>query len=156
MSNTPRWYFILTIGLIFGTGESDGVLRIFDLTSQKNVITFDAHENGVNSISFSENGFYLASSGNNDNIVKLWDLRGPKLVRQIHLAENKEVRSIKFDKTGQYLAIAGSGISVVNIKTASIVAEFTNHTDIVTDVAFGKNIEYMASTSLDRNLNVYN
>ena len=108
--------YIINIGLIFGTGESDGILRIFDIASQKNVSSFDAHKNGINSISFSENGFFLASSGIKDNIVKLWDLRGPKLFKQIHLAENKEVRSIQFDHTGQYLAIGGSNISIVNIK----------------------------------------
>ena len=146
---------LYNIGLIFGTGESDGILRIWDLSTQKNVFNFDAHQKGINSISFSENGYFLASSGIRDNIVKIWDLRGPKLFKNIELSENKEVRKVKFDRSGQILGIAGTSISILNIKSMNIT-EFTDHTDIVTDIDFGKDCRYFASTSMDRNLNIYN
>ena len=36
------------------------------------------------------------------------------------------------------------------------ITEFNDHNDIVTDIAFSKDLRYFASTSMDRNLNIYN
>jgi pre-mRNA-processing factor 19 len=61
-------------GLILGAGSLDEVVRIFDVKQQKNVATFKGHNGAVTGLSFSENGFYLAS-GDSAGAVKLWDLR---------------------------------------------------------------------------------
>jgi pre-mRNA-processing factor 19 len=48
-------------GLILGTGKADGVVAIWDVKTQQNVVTFSGHSDSVSSISFSENGYYLAT-----------------------------------------------------------------------------------------------
>jgi pre-mRNA-processing factor 19 len=142
-------------GRIFGCGENNGILSIHDLIDQKNIFNFEAHAN-VNSIAFSENGYFLASSGVKESEIKIWDLRKTKLYKKIVLPSNKEARSITFDHSGQYLAIAGSSIWIYSMKDFKLITEFTNHTDIVTDVKFDKGLRYFATTSMDRNLNIYN
>ncbi len=49
-------------GLILGTGTDDRMVRIWELKAQKNVATFSDLTGPVRSISFSENGYYLATA----------------------------------------------------------------------------------------------
>jgi pre-mRNA-processing factor 19 len=128
---------------------------MWDLTTQNVVATFEAHKNEINGLSFSENGVYFASSSFKDNVVNLWDLRKSQTFKKIELPENFEIRSLKFDQSGTFLGIVGSSTIIYNMKTWSILAEFNENTDIVTDIKFGKNCNYFATTSLDRNLKVF-
>ena len=50
----------------------DAMIRVFD--KSKVVHSFEAHEQSVMSVSFTENPFELFSCGQ-DGAVKLWDIR---------------------------------------------------------------------------------
>ncbi|GAB4816362.1 hypothetical protein N2152v2_003408 [Parachlorella kessleri] len=66
-------------GLILCTGMEDATVRIWETRTQKNVAKFDGHEGRINGISFSENGYYMATAATDG--VKLWDLRKLKNFR---------------------------------------------------------------------------
>ncbi len=51
----------------------DKLVRIWELRAQKNVATFEGHNGPVVGLSFSENGYHLATVAADG--VKLWDLR---------------------------------------------------------------------------------
>lgn len=57
-----------------------GFLKIWDVREQQAALTFDAHQGGVNCLCFSENGYMLASAGE-DGTAKVWDLRKQKCVK---------------------------------------------------------------------------
>lgn len=67
------------------------------------------HSGGITSISFSENGYYLATAAD-DACVKLWDLRKLKNFKTLQLDEGYQIRDLCFDQSGTYLAVAGSDI----------------------------------------------
>lgn len=84
-------------------------MKIWDLKEQSNVANFPGHSGPITAISFSENGYYLATAAE-DSCVKLWDLRKLKNFKTLQLEEAYEVKDICFDQSGTYLAVAGTDV----------------------------------------------
>lgn len=141
-------------GLIFGTGADDSRVKIWDLKEQSNVANFPGHTGSISAISFSENGYYLATAAY-DACVKLWDLRKLKNFKTIQLDDGYEVKDLCFDQSGTYLAIAGTDVRIYQCKQWQELQVFSDHTALATGVRFGKNAQYLASTSMDRTLKLY-
>ncbi|KAF8766950.1 Pre-mRNA-processing factor 19 like protein [Argiope bruennichi] len=141
-------------GLIFGTGTSDSVIKIWDLKERANVANFPGHSGPISAIAFSENGYYLATSAD-DSVVKLWDLRKLKNFKTLTLDEAYEVKSLSFDQSGTYLAVAGSDIRIYLCKQWDNLKTFTDHTALATGVRFGQHAHFVASVSMDRTLKIY-
>ncbi|KAB2067648.1 hypothetical protein ES319_A09G242400v1 [Gossypium barbadense] len=136
-------------GLILGTGTTGATVRIWDVKSRGNV-----------AISFSENGYFLATAAHDG--VKLWDLRKLKNFRSFELYDqDTPTNSVDFDHSGSYLAIAGSDIRVYQV--GSVKAEWNciktlpdlSGTGKATCVKFGPDAKYLAVGSMDRNLRIF-
>ncbi|XP_072963457.1 pre-mRNA-processing factor 19 isoform X2 [Typha angustifolia] len=147
-------------GLILGTGTSEALVRIWDVKSQSNVAKFDGHIGPVTAVSFSENGYFLATAALDG--VKLWDLRKLRNFRSFAPYDsNTPTNSVEFDFSGSYLAISGSDIrvyQVANVKLEwNLIKTFPDlsGTGKVTSVKFGADAKYMAVGSMDRNLRIF-
>ncbi|KAH0930242.1 hypothetical protein HID58_015969 [Brassica napus] len=143
-------------GLILGTGTSQSVVKIWDVKSQANVAKFDGHTGEVTSISFSENGYFLATAA--EDGVRLWDLRK---LRNFKSFLSADANSVEFDPSGSYLGVAASDIRLY--QTASVKAEWNliktlpdlSGTGKATCVKFGPDAQYVAVGSMDRNLRIF-
>lgn len=142
-------------GLIFGIGTENSQVKIWDLKEQSNVANFPGHTGPISAISFSENGYYLATAAADDGCVKLWDLRKLKNFKTIQLGDGYEIQDLCFDQSGTYLTIAGTDIRIFLCKQWQELKTFNDHTAMATGVRFGKNAQYLASTSMDRTLKLY-
>ncbi len=89
-------------GLILATGTKDNLVRIWDIKAQENVASFEGHSAPVEGLSFSENGYHLATAGGDS--VKLWDLR--KLTNFHNIPLSGDVNSVSFDVSGHYLIVS--------------------------------------------------
>ncbi|KAF5181952.1 Pre-mrna-processing factor 19-like protein [Thalictrum thalictroides] len=147
-------------GLILGTGTTDALVRIWDVKSQANVAKFDGHIGPVTAISFSENGYFLASAAHDG--VKLWDLRKLRNFQTFAPYDSDTpTNSVEFDHSGSYLAMAGSDVrvyQVANVKSQwNCIKTFPDlsGTGKATCVKFGPDAKYMAVGSMDRNLRIF-
>ena len=100
---------------------------IFLFFQQKNVADFESHSGSISALSFSENGYYLATAAD-DNCVRLWDLRKLKNFKTLNLDEGYEVRDLCFDNSGTYLAVAGTDVRVYQCKQWQDLKIFNDHT----------------------------
>ena len=148
-------------GLILGTATTDKLVRVWDVKTQQNVVTFVASDGPLSSIAFSENGFSLVTAGPGG--FKTWDLR--KVAKmgaqaqpvQVLKAINGEANQATYDYSGQYLACAGSkGIVVYETKSYKPVLSLEDcHGNSVAGVSFGPDARYLASCSKDRTLKFF-
>lgn len=147
-------------GLILGMGTAESLVRIWDVKSQANVAQFEGHAGPVTDISFSENGYFLATAAHDG--VKLWDLRKLKNFRSFTpYDKDTPTNAVEFDFSGNYLAIAGSDIRIyqaagvkqdwITIKTLPDLSG----TGKVTSARFGPNANYLAVGTGDRNLRIF-
>lgn len=152
-------------GIIVGCGTSDSYIQIWNLRDKNNVATFPGHTGPINVLKFSENGYYLATAA--EDGIRLWDLRKEKEFKTFEFDRNYKVNQVSFDYSGVYMAIAGDDIRVYETKKWENLRVFTDHKSVkdhtgardepvvVTDVKFGRNAEYLASTGMDRTLKIY-
>lgn len=141
-------------GIILGCGTVDSVVRIFDVQSQKNAANFRGHTGKVTALSFSENGYYLAT-GDEKGVVKLWDLRKLQNFHTIPFKSADPIGALEFDQSGSYLAVTGQDVTVYTCKQWETVKTWTDHTKDVTAFKFGKNASWFATASKDRSVKVF-
>ena len=120
-------------GLICATAM-EKVVRVWELKSQTNAANFEGHEAAISCLSFSENGYYLAT-GAADSTVRLWDLRKLKTFQT--LACPGPVHSVSFDNSGQALVTGSSNaLGIYETKSWESLAAFEPGS-AVTSVAIG-------------------
>lgn len=141
-------------GLIFATGTSDSLIKVWDLKEKSNVANFPGHTGQISAISFSENGYYLATAAD-DSTIKLWDLRKLKNFKNIILEEGYQVKHLSFDQSGSYLGVAGTDVKVYVSKQWELIKIFADHTALATGMCFGEKAQFILSSGLDRTLKVY-
>ena len=96
-------------GTLWAGGGGDAKVRVFDVRSQQAAATLGSAEapaEAIHALSFSENGYYLASSA--ASVVQLWDLRKLKSFRA--LEHDAGPLGVAFDPSGAYLGAVGGGV----------------------------------------------
>eukprot|EP00917_Polyrhabdina_sp_WS-2016_P022283 GHVP01048360.1.p1 GENE.GHVP01048360.1~~GHVP01048360.1.p1 ORF type:complete len:502 (+),score=84.12 GHVP01048360.1:44-1549(+) len=149
-------------GRITGGASSSGMIDVWDFRKPTKALTgsLKAHTGGATALSFSENGFYLATTGH-DGILKLWDLRKSLCFDEIDMKDHKHAEGlIHFDHSGLYFgAITGNNNVVVRtfedkIRTKEAFT-ISGHSEPITDFAFGAGMDFVVSCSLDRKLQIW-
>lgn len=146
-------------GLILCTGTADAAVRIWETRTQKNVAKFDGHEGRINGITFSENGYYMATCAADG--VKLWDLRKLRNFKSLAPYGAGEgaaaTAAVAFDHSGLYLGVGGADARVYGVKQDwSVVQEFTDVPKKgVHSLRFGADARTLLVGAADHNLRVF-
>ncbi|TVU35274.1 hypothetical protein EJB05_17158, partial [Eragrostis curvula] len=145
-------------GLILGTGTSASVVKIWDVKTQSSVGKLKGHVGPVTAMSFSENGYLLATASLGG--VRVWDVRKLRYLWTISpYFADIPTNAVEFDLSGRYLAIGGSDISVYNVDKDPL--DFIkklpdlSRKGKVTSLKFGVDAKYIAVGSMDHKLRIF-
>lgn len=145
-------------GGMVGVGSSDSCIRIFQILTGECVATFNATENGgggaIASLSFSENGYILASATATGAKVQLWDLRKLTNLHTIELPTANTITAVRFDRSAQFLAVVGTDLRVFLNKTWEELVVVEENAAELTGVAWGVEGKEIVMTGLDRTVRV--
>ena len=143
-------------GKLLATGDSDGVVRLCEGSSGKEILTCKGHTNVVESVAFSPDGEILAS-GSYDKTIKLWDVKSGECLKVLH-GHTESVMFVTFNPDGNILASGGfdGTIRLWDIRTGECLQILQDHTKVVFSVAFHPAGEMLASGSGDETLRLWN
>lgn len=146
-------------GRIFATGTqgAKNSVLVWDISERQQVHEFEGHTDGVTSISFSDNGYFMASSSK-DGSVRIWDLRKLKCRETIPLVEGAAVNSVQFDGSGTYLAAsAGNDVKIFTTgRQWNLMTTLEGHDAPISCLRFGENAKKVYSSSMDGKILRYN
>lgn len=106
------------------TGDSDGIVNIYNLASGEVVQTLDGHTGLISGISFSPDGTLIATSSY-DGTVRLWLTENGRQLGEFHGHEGR-VHDVSFSPDGLTLASAGTDATVRlwDISSGKIIKTF--------------------------------
>jgi WD40 repeat protein len=123
-------------GKWLATGETNGVIQLWDLTSGKAVRTLSGHEAAITSLKFSPDNAKLCS-GSVDKSIRVWTLAEGSLFAQTNTVA--EVNAVTWVHRDTQLAVAGSDhiIRILQLPEAAsgaltLVKELKGHEGAVT------------------------
>ena len=137
-------------GVILGMGTKDSTVKLWDAKDARKLLQLDGHRHEITGLSFSENGYYLATSAKDG--VKVWDLRKSKIVHDI---ECTDAHSVAFDHSGSYLAVGGRVAQIYQVKGKWDMLKEFSVPKSARAVAFGGDARSLAVGSTDHNLRIF-
>ena len=142
-------------GKILAAGDSSGEIRLWRVSDNQPLNTFQGHTNWVTTLDFSPDDKLLAS-GSSDNKIKLWDVETGQCLTTLEEHQG-EVWSVVFSPDGELL-VTGSDdytIRVWNVSIRKCIKILTEHTSWVTSLSFSFDGKMLVSGSDDRTIRLW-
>ena len=140
-------------GQTLASGSQDGKIKLWNVSTRRNIATLEAHSESVFSVAFSPDGALLASAGITrddngdwDSQIKLWNVSTRRNIATLE-EHSGWVRSVAFSPDGRTLA-SGSydrTVRLWDIATRRNIETFQGHTRDVQSVAFSPDGTILAS-----------
>lgn len=132
------------------SGSMDSALKLWDVSSGREIRTFHGHTGIVTSVAFSANGRY-ALSGSNDKSLRLWEVATGKLV-YTYIASS-EVTSVAISPDGKQVLFGSyNNVALIDLATAANVRAMNitpGQAAIVNSVAISPDGRQALSASLE-------
>jgi WD40 repeat protein/tRNA A-37 threonylcarbamoyl transferase component Bud32 len=143
-----------------GSAEPAGVVQIWDIDTQRQVLTYRGHQGGVLGLAFSPDGKLVASVGGDRSRaageVKLWEAATG---REIHsLAGHTDVVSdVAFSPDGKLVATCGmdSRVRLYDVASGEFRRSLNGHTQAVYCLAFRPDGTRLASGGFDGTVKIW-
>jgi|GEM_PF-4028023 len=137
-------------------GFSNGLVKIYDLTTQELVRTINSNGMFVTALAWSPTRAQIASGADPDggDGLFIWDLQTGTQVASVATS----VASLAYSRNGDYLATGSSSINVWNTETWANVIQFITPNDsniFVTTMEWNLNNQILASGSMNGAVNVW-
>ena len=140
-------------GHLLALGTTTGEIQLYTVANSEKAVTFSS-SGAVASLSFSENGTWLASAAKGSSSVSVWDLRKQSVVKEIEVGS--AVASVIWDYTGQFLAVGGPSCVAVQhySKSSKAWTEPFRKAISANDVAWGASGLSLVALNKEGGINV--
>ena len=133
-------------GSLLVSGDGDGKVIFWDISSQTQLATLQGHTEGVNSVSFSSDGSLLASGGEDGKVI-VWHVSSRTQI--VPLPHTEGVNSVSFSPDDSLLASGGEdGVIVWDVSSQTQIVPLP-HTEGVSSVSFSPDGSLLASGGED-------
>jgi WD40 repeat protein len=165
-------------GQTLATAHFDAAIRLWHLSSGKELRTLRGHGWDVNSVTFSRDGRFLVSGGV-DGAIMIWNWRNGERIRTLNRPDDflssmlswfdrsvGSIRSVAISPDGETIASGGSSIGdngvfnppikLWNTNTETDLRILTGHTASVNAIAFSPTEKIIASGGEDNTIRIWN
>ncbi|MFM8395215.1 MAG: WD40 repeat domain-containing protein, partial [Acidobacteriota bacterium] len=141
---------------LLATAGADGVVRLWDTASWREVRQLKGHTKQIHELTFSPDGRWLATASD-DTTVRIWDPWTGSLIR-VMTGYSREVFAVAFSPDGSRLATAGweSPILIRNLETGEIERRLEGHDGVVWSIQFSPDGQALASAGQDKKIILWN
>ena len=142
-------------GLRLVSSSADGVVKVWDSKTGREIHSVKAHEGAAYSATFSHDGKTIASSGA-DQLVKTWDVQDGT-GKQTLKGHTAEVYLVSFSRDGKTLASASHDMSIRlwDAESGKPGRILKGHQGYVRSVVFSSDGSKLATSSADRTLKLW-
>ncbi|WP_420582162.1 WD40 repeat domain-containing protein [Reichenbachiella sp.] len=92
-------------GKFIATGSRDNSIKLWEVSTSREIRTFLGHLNPVNIVAFDPSGRWIAS-GSSDNSIMIWEVATGQIQQKIE-GHSRRVSSLHFNSDGTQLASGG-------------------------------------------------
>ncbi|MBR8839966.1 MAG: NACHT domain-containing protein [Stigonema ocellatum SAG 48.90 = DSM 106950] len=142
-------------GKLWATGDGDGIVRVWEVDSGRELFTCKGHTSWIYSVAFSPDNKTLASSSG-DKSVRLWNILTGECWKTLQ-GHTTFVRTVAFSPNGKILA-SGSGDTTVrlwDIPTGKCIKILQGHHSRVRAIALSSDSQTLASGSADTTIRLW-
>ena len=142
-------------GTTLASGLEDGMVKLWDVVTRRNIATLEGYTGTVYSVAFSPDGTILAS-GAYDRTIRLWDVATRRNIATLS-GHTEAINSVAFssDKVTLASGALDQTVKLWDIVTQRNIATFEGHTGAVYSVAFSPDGTILASGAYDRTIRLW-
>ena len=144
-------------GKAVASAHDDSTVRLWDIASSTETVTFNGHKERVNSIVFSPDSKLLVS-GSNDETIIFWDVVKKQKITTL-TGHDGSVQAVTFSPNGEILAsgsIDGT-IRFWDVKTKQEMSIFASgHTKNIISMAFTEDDNMLATAAENGTVEIWN
>jgi WD40 repeat protein len=139
-----------------------GIIPIWNTSSDKSNLLLNAHSGFTRTVSFSDDEKILVSSGQDDQLLKVWHMPQGKLIKTIEMSVPKVYEGC-VSPSGKFFAVGTKDgeVNIWNIKNSEIVQTFNQYAQFVNCISWSPDsklilIGYYDGTIVAlKNINMY-
>jgi WD40 repeat protein len=138
------------------SGSADSSIKLWEISTGREIRTFIGHRNEVNSVAFSPDGKHILSGGS-DRTLRIWDMTTGKEIQNL-IGHTDTVNSVAFSPDGKYVLSGSADLSLRlwDVSSAKEIRTFGGwHSYGVNAVAFSPDGKYALSGGGDNIVKLY-
>jgi predicted NACHT family NTPase len=142
-------------GKLWATGDTDGIVRLWEVDSGRELFACKEHNSWIYSVAFSPDNQTLASSSG-DQTVRLWNILTGECLKTLQ-GHTRSVRTVAFSPNGKILASGSSDTTVRlwDIPTGECIKVLQGHHARVRTIALSSDSQILASGSADKTVRLW-